>query len=50
LPAGAREVRLSFADPGYQSGKTITLIALALALAALIAGVLLDRRRLVPAV
>ena len=48
LPAGAREVRLTFRDPNYQLGKTITFVALALALAAAIAGMVLDRRRRVP--
>ena len=46
LPAGARSVRLRFVSPAYKSGKTITLIALALALAGLAAGVVLDRRKL----
>jgi hypothetical protein len=50
LPAGAREVQLTFTDSAYESGKTITLVALALALAAIAAGVFLDRRRLAPAV
>ena len=47
LPAGARSVRLRFVSPAYESGKTITLIALALAFAGLAAGVVLDRRKLV---
>ena len=46
LPAGAREVQLRFSDPAYQTGKTVTLIALALAVAALAAGLLIDRRRI----
>jgi hypothetical protein len=50
LPAGAREVQLRFTDHAFERGKTITLVALALALAALAAGVLLDRRRVSPAV
>jgi uncharacterized membrane protein YfhO len=45
LPAGAREVQLSFRDRAYGKGKTLTLIALALSLAALVAGSLADRRR-----
>lgn len=45
LPSGAREIQLQFQDAQYQTGKIITLIALALALAAVMVGVLLDRRR-----
>jgi hypothetical protein len=45
LPAGAREVRLHFKDPMYDVGKAITLIALALAIAAAVVGIILDRRR-----
>lgn len=45
LPAGARSVRLRFESPAYDSGKKITLIALALALIALGAGVVVDRRK-----
>ena len=48
LPAGAREIQLRFSDPAYGTGKAVTLVALALAVALLIAGVVLDRRR-VPA-
>jgi hypothetical protein len=50
LPAGAREVQLTFTDSAYESGKTITLVALALAIVAIAAGAFLDRRRLAPAV
>jgi hypothetical protein len=45
LPEGAREIELRFADPAYATGKTVTLIALVLAAAALTAGILFDRRR-----
>ena len=45
LSTGVREVQLRFVDPAYGTGKGITLIALAVALAAVIAGVVLDRRR-----
>ena len=45
LPAGAREVQLRFSDPAYASGKTLTLIALAMAIAVLLAGIVVDRRR-----
>jgi hypothetical protein len=49
LPAGAREVQLRFIDTAYETGKTITLLAIGLALVATIGGVLADRRRLAPA-
>jgi hypothetical protein len=49
LPAGAREVQLRFIDSAYETGKIITLIAIALSLVATIGGVLLDRRRLATA-
>jgi hypothetical protein len=45
LPAGARTVELSFRDEAVEAGKTITLIALLTAIAALIAGLVVDRRR-----
>ena len=45
LPAGAREVEVRFTDPAYGTGRTITLIAALIALAAAVAGVVLDRRR-----
>lgn len=44
LPAGSREVQLRFADPAYATGKVITLVALLLAVAAIVAGVILQRR------
>ena len=47
LPAGAREVQLRFIDTAYETGKTITLIAIALTLLATIGGLVVDRRRLV---
>jgi hypothetical protein len=50
LPAGAREVQLSFTDPAYEKGKTVTLIALLVTLLAIAAGVVVDRRRVAPAV
>jgi hypothetical protein len=49
LPAGARQVQLRFVDEAYGTGRTITFIAVALALAAVAAGVILDRRRTLPA-
>jgi hypothetical protein len=44
LPAGARNVQLRFVDPAYGTGKTLTLVAFVLTLAAIIGGVVLDRR------
>lgn len=46
LPAGARSVSLQFDDPAYEKGKLITLLAVALALLAGIAGAVTDRRRM----
>jgi hypothetical protein len=45
LSAGARRVELSFADPIYARGKTVTVIALMLTLALIAGGVLVERRR-----
>jgi hypothetical protein len=45
LPAGARRVALSFRDPAVATGKVVTFVALALALAALAFGLVDDRRR-----
>jgi hypothetical protein len=47
LPAGATKVSLDFHDPAYRTGKTVTIVAILLALAALGAGLLIDRRRVV---
>ncbi len=44
LPTGARAVELEFRDPALSTGKIISLAALLLALAALAAGVMTDRR------
>lgn len=44
LPAGSREIQLRFADEAYPTGRAITLVALLIALAAIIAGIVLDRR------
>jgi hypothetical protein len=49
LPAGARSVQLRFVDAAYEKGKTLTLVALAAAIVALILGGLADRRRRTPA-
>ncbi len=45
LAAGATNVQLDFADPAYQGGKLVTIIAALLALSAVAAGVLVERRR-----
>jgi hypothetical protein len=45
LPAGSRRVELSFRDQAVATGKVITFVALALALAALALGLVADRRR-----
>ena len=47
LPAGATRVSLDFHDPAYGKGKTVTFVAILLALVAVVAGALLDRRRVV---
>ncbi len=49
LPDGAREVQLRFADPAYRTGKALTLVALAFAIAAIGVAFALDRRRVAPA-
>jgi uncharacterized membrane protein YfhO len=45
LPAGARQVVLSFRDPAFVTGKAVTLVALLLAVGALALGLFADRRR-----
>lgn len=44
LAAGARAIELSFSDPALATGKAISLVAFAIALGALAAGVVADRR------
>jgi hypothetical protein len=44
LPAGAKEVELSFASPSYRTGKLVTLLATLLALALLATGLRLPGR------
>ncbi len=44
LPTGAKQVDLRFTSQSYERGKSITLVALGLALALLAGGVVLDRR------
>jgi hypothetical protein len=45
LPAGARHVELTYSERAYARGKTISLIALALTLSWIVAGVAVERRR-----
>ena len=45
LPEGARRVELAFASPRYETGKAITLAALAVAALALVAGVVVEGRK-----
>jgi len=49
LTPGTQHVDLSFRDPAYSRGKTITLLALAVATLLLIVGLVADRRRAEPA-
>lgn len=44
LPAGARQVELSFESRTYEQGKLVTLLAIALAVLASVAGMIADRR------
>jgi len=46
LPEGAKSIELEFTSPTYQTGKTVTWIAILIAVATLAAGVWSDRRRL----
>jgi hypothetical protein len=48
LPVGAQHIAVSFYDPKYAIGKTITLIALSLAAILVAASVAVDRRRIEP--
>ncbi|HEY2898112.1 MAG TPA: hypothetical protein VGJ12_13315 [Gemmatimonadaceae bacterium] len=45
LPTGATRVALTFTSPAYERGKTLTLLALALSVVGIAAGIVLDRRR-----
>lgn len=49
LPAGAHVVDLHFEDPAYKTGRLVTFIALALALALLVAGAVFRPRNMEPA-
>jgi uncharacterized membrane protein YfhO len=44
LPAGARSVLLSFDSKPYHVGKTITLVAISIALVWCLVGALMERR------
>ena len=46
LPAGARRIELTFRDAAVETGKIVSFVAIFLALVALVAGVMLDRRRI----
>ena len=45
LPAGAREVRLRFRSAVFETGRTLTVLALAASTLLLVGGAVLDRRR-----
>jgi hypothetical protein len=45
LPTGARQIELRFTSPRFERGKAITLLVLALSMAAVAAGLVLERRR-----
>ena len=45
LTPGMRRVDLTFADPAYARGKLITFVALLLAIALIVGGLVIDRRR-----
>jgi uncharacterized membrane protein YfhO len=50
LPAGAQDVELAFHDLRYGTGKLMTLLALAIALIGVAAGIVLARRSSVPVI
>jgi hypothetical protein len=45
LQAGAREIDLTYGSATYQHGRAITVVALLLAVAGVVAGIVLERRR-----
>lgn len=45
LPTGAREIDLTYGSATYERGRVITVVALLLAVIAVVAGVVLERRR-----
>ncbi len=45
LPAGARQVELTFREAAYERGKLLTLAALALTAVLIAGGVVVERRR-----
>ena len=50
LPAGASAVQLRFTDAAYLKGKRVTVFAMLIAIAGLVAAVVVDRRRVEPQV
>jgi hypothetical protein len=48
LPAGAKSVQLRFDDPAYEKGKTLTLLAIVVAVVLWGIGFVVDRRRTEP--
>jgi hypothetical protein len=48
LPAGARTVQLRFDDAAFETGKLVSLVAVALAIALWLGGALLGRRSVAP--
>jgi hypothetical protein len=46
LPEGARSVELRFTSRAYEKGRTLTLVALGFSIILLMAGAVVDRRRL----
>jgi hypothetical protein len=45
LPAGAQKIELTYGSATYERGRAITVVAILLAIAALVAGIVLERRR-----
>ena len=45
LPAGARKINLAFTSAAYETGKTVTWIALLIGLIVLGGGIVMERRR-----
>ena len=45
LPAGATHVDLTFSSSASERGKMLTLLALAVSVVGMVAGVVVDRRR-----
>ena len=45
LPEGAKSVELTFDNATYRTGRTVTLVAILLAVLASVVGAVIDRRR-----